>query len=86
MTRKPAGYVVYFCEHLRDGIEEGARAFDNLPDAIAFLDNARNEWFARSNYTFKLFTLGEEIPLEEEKVEVPQPSKETVKFKVKKGA
>lgn len=78
---KPTGYVVYCCEHLRDGIEEGAKCFDKLEDALDFLNSPN--WFARSNSTFKLFELGKQIPLELVKTEVPQPSKQTVKFKVK---
>jgi hypothetical protein len=81
VSDKPAaGYVVCFIERLRDGIEEGARAFDNLPAALAFINT---DFFAKNNYTFRLFTLGEEIPLHQEKVQIPQPMKDKIVYKVK---
>lgn len=68
-----AGYVVYYCEHLRDGTEEGAKCFDALEEALAFLNKARNDWFAADNHTFRLFELGREVRLLEETVEESQP-------------
>jgi len=56
-------YVVYWCEHLRDGREEGARVLASLDAALAFLSDAATRWFASSNYEFRLFELGREIPL-----------------------
>jgi hypothetical protein len=78
---KTTGYVVYGCEGLRDGREEWAKCFDTLEKAVAYLNK---DFFAKDNMTFRLFELGKEIPLTEESVEEPQPSKVTTRIKVKK--
>lgn len=62
------GYVVYYCEHMRDGQEEGARVFGTMVEAKAFLERMANESFARDNYTFRLFELGKEIVLNKKRV------------------
>lgn len=56
-------YVVYWREHLRDGIEEGAKVLQGLQPALDFLNKLVAESFAADNMDFKLFQLGEEIPL-----------------------
>lgn len=66
---KPAGYVVYVCEHLRDGVEETAKAFEKLEDALAYINH---DWFAKGNHTFALFTLGKRLTLKKKRVEKPQ--------------
>lgn len=73
------GYVVYVCEHLRDGVEEGAKCFVKLEDALAFINADR---FARDNHTFRLFKLGKELPLSADDVTEPQPAKVVKRFKV----
>jgi hypothetical protein len=80
------GYVAYWVEHLRDGEEEGAVVFSGLPAALYFLTAARNEWFAADNFTFRLFELGKELPLEEESVmEQPPPKVGRRVIKLKQG-
>lgn len=74
-----SGYAVYVCEHLRDGIEEGAKCFSKLEDALAFVNADR---FARNNHAFRIFELGKEIKLEADDVVEPQPSKVVKRFKV----
>lgn len=56
-------YVVYGCEHLRDGQEEWAKVCDTIEDAMKIINKDR---FAQSNHTFRLFELGAEIPLKQE--------------------
>lgn len=65
-------YVVYYCEHMRDGKEDGAKVVDTIEEALAVIDRIGNG-FAGSNYSFRLFKLGEEIPLKREVVEEPKP-------------
>ncbi len=78
----PKGYVVYFCERLRDGREEGARIVNTKEEAIDFINKIRGS-FAGSNYEFGLYELGKQIPITTETVEEPQPSVKTTKYKLK---
>ena len=73
------GYVVYACEQLRDGFEEYAKVFNSKEGAVAWINKDR---FAQDNPTFKLFELGQEIPITQEKTEIPQPSKVEKRYKL----
>lgn len=64
-------YVVYYCEHMRDGQEDGAAIVRDVAEALAVIDKIANG-FAGSNHSFKLFKLGEEIPLDSKEVEEPK--------------
>jgi hypothetical protein len=77
-------YVVYYCEHLRDDHNEGAKVFPTLAAALAFLTKARNEWFAADNHEFRLFELGKELPLKQCEVQTPTTKVET-KFEFSVG-
>lgn len=77
MPKANNGYVVYFCERLRDGMEESAKCFDTLDQVLAFVNK---DFFAKDNYEFCVFALGEEVPLKKQRVEVPQPPKVTEHF------
>lgn len=76
-------YVVYFCEHLRDGEEDGAKIVSTIEQALAVIDRIGNG-FAGGNYSFRLFKLGEEIPLKREVVKEPKPVEvvERAKFSI----
>ena len=74
---KLTGYVVKLIEHLRDGQEECAKVFGTLDAALAWIND---DFFAKSNMTFRLFKLGREIPLRTEKFERQQPPVTTERF------
>jgi len=76
------GYVVCGCEHLRDGTEDFAKCFTTLTKALEYINKHR---FARGNYEFHLFELGEEIALTTVETEVPQPPIKTTEVVVKDG-
>lgn len=77
------GYVVCFCERLRDGTEEGAKVFPTREKAIEFINKIANG-FAGDNCDFRLFELGKEIPIRGEKVEeVEKKVKTSNKFSVR---
>jgi len=80
-------YVVYWCEHLRDGHEEGAKVLPTLESALEFLSSAATRWFAGSNYEFRLFELGREVPLErtEMEEEVKVSSQKRVRYRKQGG-
>jgi hypothetical protein len=65
-------YAVYFCEHMRDGEEDGAKVVETVEEALSIINRIGNG-FAGSNYTFRLFKLGKEISLNREVVEEPKP-------------
>ncbi len=75
-------YVVYWCEHLRDGIEEGAKVVSSLSAATDTMERILNGFGGRTT-SVKLFELGNEIPLVEEVTEEPQPSVKTTTIKIK---
>ena len=81
MSDKATGYVVYYCERLRDGREEGAKCFDTVEQASAFI-NADNWGPGYRNITFRLFELGRELSLERVDEEVPQPPVVKTQFRV----
>lgn len=70
--RVVSGYVVYFREHLRDGREEHAKAFDSLEKAIAFINEVANG-YGGATYSFRMFELGKEVPIRSVNEETPQP-------------
>ena len=57
-------YVVWYEERLRDGMEDGAKIFESVEEALKFIEYGANRWFAASNHTFKLFKLGAEVPIQ----------------------
>lgn len=69
-------YVVYWCERLRDGTDEGAKVLNSI-EGVQELVKQLSRHIGYSNTTIRLFKLGEEIPLTVEKVLEPQPPKET---------
>lgn len=82
--RAPAGwFVVYAAEHMRDGVEEWGRAFENLDAALDYINKIASG-FAGDNCRFALFTLGKRVQLEADDVRVKQPDQITRKFKVRK--
>ena len=68
-------YVVYFCETMRDGKDHGAKIIETLEKALKYINDGR--WYPRSNYAFKLFELGEEIPLVTKTIETKKEIVET---------
>ena len=82
MPKANTGYVVYGCEHLRDGLEEWAKCFDTLETALAYVNE---DFFANGRMTFRLFELGKEVKLEERVEEIPQPPRMTKRLVAKRG-
>lgn len=87
-------YVVYWCEHLRDGEEPGARVVETLAtksqasmpaEAEAIINRIANG-FAGCNHSFALFELGRQLPLDRGVVETPQPPRTETKFTVRDEA
>ncbi len=76
------GYVLYWCEHMRDGREEGARCFETLAEVEAFLNEKAVNFFAFDNRTFQLFEMGAEVPLTLAKDKVVEQTREVRQFKV----
>ena len=74
-------YVIYACERLRDGREEWAKICSSLDEALKYI-NKMAGGFGGCNTEFRLFGLGEEIPLARETVEEPQPSKKNTRFRL----
>lgn len=72
-------FVAYSIEHLRDGIEECAMIFDNRDAALKWINRLR-DGFGGCNRSFRLFNLGEELPLSIESIEEPQPPKVIQRF------
>ena len=56
-------YVVYYCERLRDGNDDGAKIVTGLDNALAMVERLGNG-FTACNMEIRLFELGREIPLE----------------------
>jgi hypothetical protein len=65
------GFIVMATEHLRDGEEDFGRAFGTKEAALAYINKVATG-FAGSNTTFRLFTIGTEIPLKKSTVETPR--------------
>jgi hypothetical protein len=61
-------WVVYGCEHLRDGIEEWAKVVSSVEEALAYINSGRFQ----HNYTFKIFELGKEVPIKQRTVKEEQ--------------
>lgn len=77
-------YVVYYCERMRDGQEEGGRVVMGLENALAFAAKIRNG-FAGDNTEVRIFELGKEIQIEQfVEEEAVVTKKEKVGFKIKK--
>ena len=79
MPEQPTKYVVYWCESLRDGIEEGARVKSTIEGALQLITSLSNGWLG--NTTFRLFELGKEIPLTQETIEIPQPAIKRIAYR-----
>lgn len=77
-------YVVYYCERMRDGSEDGAK-IGSLEECLRIAEMMRNG-FARCNTTVRIFELGAEVPLVEEQImQKPKPEVERIKIYVKGG-
>ena len=74
-------YVLYWCERLRDGTEEGARVYGSVEAALKGAARVKNGWNPHT-VEVRLFELGEEVPIAEEAVEEPQPAKKTIGFRL----
>lgn len=76
-------FVVYYCEHLHGSKEEEAGIVNTIDEALAVIDRVGNG-FAGSNFSFKLFHLGAEIPLRRDIIEEPKPVEvvKRVKFSI----
>ena len=62
------GYVVWFCEHMRDGREDGAKCFQTFEGALKFINEDTQNWFARCNHTFQIFEMGKEIKIKQKTI------------------
>jgi hypothetical protein len=83
MSEQVKYYVVYYCERMRDGREEGAKV-GSLEYCLEIAQKMRNG-FCGDNTEVRIFELGKEIPLEEEQImEQPKPAVEKIVIKVKK--
>jgi hypothetical protein len=77
-------YVVYCCEHLRDGREEGAKIVGSIEEGITLINKWKANYIGGDNTEFGLFELGKEIPIELVKTEVPQPPLVTKQYRLKR--
>lgn len=75
-------YVLYWCEHLRDGIEEGAKVFKSIEAVEEFLNTKAVNFFAFDNHEFRLFEMGRELPLKLAKSKKVVHTEEVRQFKV----
>lgn len=76
----PMGYVVHCATYVQDGSESSADLFPTLEAALAHVNKYATVWGAKTS--FRLFTLGKEIPLARETVEEPQPPKTRSRYVV----
>lgn len=74
-------YVAVAEEHLRDGMEQYAKIFFTIEEAIEWINKDR---FAYANHTFALFELGKRLPIIQEETEIPQPSKVESRYRLAK--
>jgi hypothetical protein len=72
-------YVVWVEEHLRDGREDWAKVYGTLDAALGYIAELADSFFA-PGFSYRLFHLGEEIPLTQETVETPQPAKTQTRY------
>jgi len=78
-------FLLYVTELMRDGSESWQSLHPNLEAVLHEIHTGyRNRL---TNYVFRLFriSLDDEIILEEHKVEIPQPSKFEIRYKVKEN-
>lgn len=75
-------YVAYWCERMRDGIEEAAQIVASIEAGLLLINTLANG-FAGTNMEFRLFELGEEIPIESVNKIEPMTPVETVVFSVR---
>lgn len=76
-------YVVWWCERMRDGNDEVAQIVASEEAAVALIDKIANG-FAGSDMEFKIFELGNEIPLERDTTEKPRPPVTATRYAIKK--
>lgn len=77
--------VVYWCEHLRDGVEEGSKIVADVGEAEVLVKQL-TKGVGWCNTTFRLFKLGDEIHIRVDRIEEPQPAKLTgVKITINDG-
>lgn len=69
-------YIVYYCENLRDGKEEGVKIVTSLKEAKDVIEEFAND-YGVSNTTFQIFELGKEIPLHLEEGEIQTVTTQT---------
>lgn len=60
---EPIGYVVWYCERLRDGQEERSKMFKSIQSAVDWIEKMSNGFFG-CNLDFELFEVGRKIPIE----------------------
>lgn len=82
-TKSKELFVVYYCENLRDGIDEGAKIVPSVAEGVKLIESLANG-FGGSNMHFKLFRIGSEIRLNASVVESPQPTVKRAKFQAVK--
>ena len=56
-------FILYYFEQYQDGHDEGVILYKTTSEALEYMSNTRKR--PSNNTVFKLFKLGEEIPLEE---------------------
>ncbi len=75
-------YVVYYCERLRDGVQEGARVVTGLEAALALATKLKNG-FAGDNVDVQIFKLGKEVKLKtSDEITEVKTQKKTTKVEV----
>lgn len=79
-------FVVYCFTQVQDGHEEHVKLFDTAEAALKYINDGANPWGATNS--FKLFYLGEEIPLTASKdvaIVVPAKTESRTVYSIKKG-
>lgn len=66
-------HVVWCLTQLQDGRDEWAQIVASWEDAVALVNKCLDSESGREIKTYKVFKLGEEVPLRIREEEVPQP-------------
>lgn len=74
-------YVVYWCERLRDGTEEGAVVVTGIEAALALANRMKGGINPHCTECL-IFKLGEHVPLVETELVVPQPPKTVTGYRL----
>lgn len=79
---KATHFVIYYFERLQDGYDEWSKIVGSKQEALQIINDmiGRVHCPEHHNARYKLFELGKEIPLQQEIIEEPQPSKKKVRF------